>query len=205
MTVKIEKKIIGYKLKAEEEIKAAAPAKLPDLIPRPDILRGTTYKMKTPALESAMYITINDMEVGDGVFRPFEIFINSKNMEHFQWIVALTRVMSAVFRKGGDVTFLVEELSSVFEPSGGYFKKGGKFMPSIVAEIGDILKQYLTLLGAIQPESIPEATKKIIEEKAAEAKANGIQKLTCPKCNEKGLIKTGGCDLCELCSYSKCS
>lgn len=105
-----------------------------EALSRPDMLIGNTYKIKTPVTEHALYITINDVIMNEGTphehRRPFEIFINSKNMEHFQWIVALTRVMSAVFRKGGDVTFLVEELKSVFEPSGGYFKKGGKFVPS---------------------------------------------------------------------------
>ena len=99
---------------------------------RPPVLTGSTYKIKTPLSEHALYVTINDIvlnpETEHELRRPFEIFINSKNMDHFQWIVALTRIASAVFRKGGDVTFLVEELRSVFDPHGGYFKKGGKFI-----------------------------------------------------------------------------
>ena len=149
MTIKIEKKIVSYNLVTEEDKAKALEAKiqednakviqLGEPLSRPDKLVGNTYKIKTPVTEHALYITINDVVMNEGTAqehrRPFEIFINSKNMEHFQWIVALTRVMSAVFRKGGDVTFLVEELKSVFEPSGGYFKKGGKFVPSLVAEI----------------------------------------------------------------------
>jgi hypothetical protein len=110
--------------------KAATPVITP-ILPRPATLSGTTYKIKTPMSDHALYLTINDH---DG--RPFEIFIHSKAMEHFQWIVALTRVISAVFRHGSDVTFLVEELRSVCDPKGGYFQKGGRFVPSLVAEMG---------------------------------------------------------------------
>lgn len=99
-----------------------------ETIERPDFLLGTTYKIKPPVSEHAMYITINDIILNEDtdheVRRPYEVFINSKSMEHFQWVIALTRVVSAVFRKGGDVTFLVEELSSVYDPNGGYYKKG---------------------------------------------------------------------------------
>ena len=141
MGIKIDKKITAYSLvtpeSKEEKAKAAEAAEkaaktnvvqMGEPLSRPEELVGSTYKIKTPVTEHALYITINDIIMNEGTpqehRRPFEVFINSKNMEHFQWIVALTRVMSAVFRKGGDVTFLVEELKSVFEPSGGYFKKG---------------------------------------------------------------------------------
>ena len=116
-------------------------------IQRPNELRGYTYKIKTPLTDHAMYITINDILLNEGTEHeqeyPFEVFINSKNMEQFQWILALTRVISAVFRKGGDATFLAEELKQVFDPQGGYFKKGGKFMPSLVAEIGEVLETHM--------------------------------------------------------------
>ena len=99
------------------------------------MLVGSTYKIKTPVSDHAMYVTINDIVLNEGTpheqRRPFEVFINSKNLDHFQWIVALTRVISAVFRKGGDTTFLVDELKAVFDPKGGYWQPGGKFMPSI--------------------------------------------------------------------------
>ena len=114
---------------------------------RPDQLAGSTYKIKTPLSDHALYVTINDIVLNPGteheLRRPFEIFINSKNMEHFQWIVALTRIISAVFRKGGDVAFLVEELHSVFDPGGGYLKRGGKHVPSLVAEIGTVIEDHL--------------------------------------------------------------
>ncbi len=149
MVKKINQKIVGYEVLKDDEPEqaaAAAPAEVKDddnivhlheKLKRPEMLLGSTYKVKTPLSEHALYITINDVVLNPGtkheLRRPFEIFINSKNMDHFQWIVALTRIISAVFRKGGDVTFLVEELRSVFDPRGGYFKKGGRYMPSLVA------------------------------------------------------------------------
>ncbi len=152
--MKINKKIKGYSVvKPEETTKVVPAAEAPrgapsmpmaeviqmhEKVERPDALIGATYKIKSPLVEHALYVTINDIVLNAGteyeLRRPFEIFINSKNMDHFQWIVALTRIMSAVFRKGGDVTFLVEELKAVFDPRGGYFKAGGVYMPSIVAE-----------------------------------------------------------------------
>ena len=145
MAIKIEKKIVGYNVVSEEDKANALTqqenqnvVQLGEPLGRPEKITGSTYKVKTPVTEHALYITINDIIMNEGTpqehRRPFEIFINSKNMDHFQWIVGLTRVMSAVFRKGGDVTFLVEELHSVFDPNGGYFKKGGKYVPSL--EIG---------------------------------------------------------------------
>ncbi len=117
------------------------------LIQRPEMLEGATYKIKPPN-SHAFYVTINDILI-DGRRRPFEIFINSKNMKNFAWVVALTRVISAVFRREGDVTFLVEELRSIFDPQGGYFKPGGKRMPSLVAEIGDCLEKHLIKIGVV--------------------------------------------------------
>jgi hypothetical protein len=147
-------------------------------VERPDTLIGATYKIKSPLFEHALYVTINDIVLNQGteyeMRRPFEIFINSKNMDHFQWIVALTRIMSAVFRKGGDVTFLVEELKAVFDPRGGYFKAGGVYMPSIVAELGAIIETHLKMIGLLlDPELDPEQRKLIAEKRAAyEARAN---------------------------------
>ena len=167
MATKIDQKIVGYKVISEDEKvrqaeQAAAAAEeqrksniihMHESVERPEVLIGSTYKIKTPDSEHAMYITINDIVLNEGTDheqrRPFEVFINSKNMDHFQWIVALTRITSAVFRKGGDVTFLVEEMQAVFDPKGGYFKKGGRFMPSLVAEIGDVIEQHLKKIGMI--------------------------------------------------------
>ena len=132
MPVKLEKKIVGYGVVKDEPVAQAPTAEeveakstsnvvhMTEKLERPEMLLGSTYMILNAGTEHELR-------------RPFEIFINSKNMDHFQWIVALTRIISAVFRKGGDVTFLVEELRSVFDPRGGYFKKGGKYMPSLVA------------------------------------------------------------------------
>jgi hypothetical protein len=141
-------------------------------VERPDTLIGATYKIKSPLFEHALYVTINDIVLNQGteyeLRRPFEIFINSKNMDHFQWIVALTRIMSAVFRKGGDVTFLVEELKAVFDPRGGYFKAGGVYMPSIVAELGAVVEQHMKSIGLLHdPEMSPEQRALIAEKRAA--------------------------------------
>ena len=228
MTIKIDKKITGYNVVTEEDkTAAAAPVAAPQTnivqlgepLSRPDKLVGNTYKVKTPVTEHALYITINDVVVNEGTEqehrRPFEIFINSKNMEHFQWIVALTRVMSAVFRKGGDVTFLVEELHSVFDPSGGYFKKGGKYIPSLVAEIGEVVEQHLQEIGMLKKAEPDEHQKKLIAEKRAEYMQKhahepkndegfppGAQ--LCNKCNTKASIIMDGCLTCLNCGESKC-
>lgn len=231
MAIKIEKKITGYnviteedKAKAAENEKAQAQ-KMAEIVQfgeplsRPEKLIGNTYKVKTPVTEHALYITINDVVVNPGTpqehRRPFEVFINSKNMEHFQWIVALTRVMSAVFRKGGDITFLVEELHSVFDPSGGYFKKGGKYIPSLVAEIGEVLEQHLQEIGMLK-KTVPDVhQKKLIDEKRTEymekhanepINEEGYPKgaQLCLKCSTKAAIVMDGCLTCLNCGESKC-
>ncbi|MDQ7059356.1 MAG: TSCPD domain-containing protein, partial [Ghiorsea sp.] len=157
MSIKIEKKITGYavvKPEDEAEKQESKVASIAPLLERDEILVGQTYKIKTPHSEHAMYITINDVIVNQGEEsehrRPFEVFINTKNMEHFMWIVTLTRIISAIFRKGGDITFLVEELKAVFDPRGGYYKKGGKYMPSIVAEIGEVIQKHLVSIGMME-------------------------------------------------------
>ena len=156
MTIKINKNIAGYEIvKPEEELEAqriaaeekearssAKVIRMTEKVMRPEgmeALEGSTYKIKTPLDDHAMYVTINDIVLNEGteheLRRPFEVFINSKNMDHFQWIVALTRIMSAVFRKGGDVTFLVDEMKAVFDPRGGQWM-GGRYVPSLLAAIG---------------------------------------------------------------------
>lgn len=187
MTIKISRKIKGYSVAKPDDVKAptlgpdtvdaievpkAEVIQMHEKVERPEVLIGATYKIRSPLVEHAMYVTINDIVLNQGteyeLRRPFEIFINSKNMDHFQWIVALTRIMSAVFRKGGDVTFLVEELKAVFDPRGGYFKAGGVYMPSIVAELGAIVEQHLKMIGLLHdPELGPEQRKLIAEKRAA--------------------------------------
>ena len=224
---KIEKKIVGYEVVTPEkeaakkaEADKASIVQMHESVQRPEMLIGSTYKIKTPMSEHAMYVTINDMLLNEGteheVRRPFEIFINSKNMEHYQWVVALTLLISAVFRKGGDITFIVDELSAVFDPQGGYFKRGGKFMPSLVAEIGDVVEKHLKMIGMIADDSLDEHQKKLIEEKRAEYEAKQSKTVSadsgdfppdaqvCKKCNTKAAIVMDGCLTCLNCGDSKC-
>lgn len=199
--MKIDKKILSG-----DVVTVTAIQKMHENVPRPDILTGETYKIKTPLSDHALYITINDIVLNPdtecSTRLPFEIFINSKAMEHFQWIVALTRIISAVFRKGGDYTFLVEEMRSVFDPKGGYFKKGGKYMPSLVAEIGDVLEQHLIKLGLYERDkSLAIAAQAMIKSKQNTPANEGI---ACSSCNEHAVIMLDGCLTCTSCGASKC-
>ena len=207
MTTTITSKIVGYSVVKPDAAPAPATATLHEALARPDVLPGKTYKVKTPLSEHALYITINDIILNPGTpiesRRPFEIFINCKAMDHFQWIVAMTRIVSAVFRKGGEMNFLVEELRSVFDPKGGYFKKGGKFMPSLVAELGDVLEQHLFDLGLIQRDhSLAESAKKMVAAKVGASAPDGKQQ--CAKCGERQAILMDGCLTCLACGDSKC-
>jgi len=237
MAVRIDQKITGYAVVTPEETRqaAATAAPLPDAandivqmherIERPDVLVGNTYKIKSPLVEHAFYVTINDIVLNPGteheLRRPFEVFINSKSMEHFQWIVALTRILSAVFRKGGDVTFLVEEMKAVFDPRGGYYKSGGIYMPSLVAELGIIVEDHLKSIGLLHDPELSAAHRALIAEKRRQYEnttADHEEDLAvtgdgasfppsasmCHKCNTKALVIMDGCATCLNCGYSKC-
>jgi len=245
MAIKIEKKIVAYKVKSEEdeapitsveevqsegeqlqldgtpdEKQSATIVRMHEKVERPEMLVGSTYKIKTPVSEHAFYITINDIILNPGTpyekRRPFEVFINSKNMDHYQWISALTLIISAVFRKGGDVTFLSKELRSVFDPKGGYFKRGGKFMPSLVAEIGEALETHMKFIGLIKDDGMDDHQKKLVEEKRKEYEAKQQPKVEdseatfppgatlCSKCSTKAMIMMDGCLTCLNCGESKC-
>jgi hypothetical protein len=255
MAVKIDMKIKGYAVvtpedkdkptqgasvsfaEAEKELPVADIIHMHERIERPEVLIGSTYKIKSPLVEHAMYVTINDIvlnaDTEHELRRPFEVFINSKSMEHFQWIVALTRIMSAVFRKGGDVTFLVEEMKAVFDPRGGYFKAGGVYMPSLVAELGAIVEDHLKSIGLIHDPEMSAHQRALLAEKRAqyEARSKKNSDVTallpapdnsdsiaivgdgasfpptasmCNKCNTKALVLMDGCATCLNCGYSKC-
>jgi hypothetical protein len=256
MAIKITKKIKGYSVQTPEDkakeaaARPASPAVVEEAEPvsniiqmherleRPDHLVGSTYKIKSPLVEHAMYVTINDIVLNEGTEhesrRPFEVFINSKNMDHFQWVVAITRIMSAVFRKGGDVTFLVEEMKAVFDPRGGYFKAGGVYMPSIVAEIGSVVEDHLKRIGMIHDPEMDAHQRQLIADKRAalEAKSKKTDAVAsktkaasasdaaapaaeaagsfppsatlCFKCNNKAMVLMDGCQTCLNCGYSKC-
>ena len=170
---------------------------------RPEALPGRTYKLVWPDSEHAMYITINDI-VQDGRRRPFEVFINSKNTEHYAWTVALTRMISAVFRRGGDVSFVVDELKAVFDPRGGHWS-GGRYVPSLLAAIGEVIERHLIDIGFMaDPENKREASAVLALAANAETPRplSGLRQ--CPKCGQPGLIKQEGCDTCTSCGYSKC-
>lgn len=223
----IDKKITGYKVVTNNEQEVSLEnetssnvVQMNEHVRRPEFLIGSTYKIKQPASDHAIYVTINDIVLNEGTAhearRPYEIFINSKNMEHYQWVVALTLLVSAVFRKGGDITFIVDELGAVFDPQGGYFKRGGKFMPSLVAEIAEVIEKHLKMIGIIATEELEEHQKALIAEKKAqylaksqsgsETESNYPANATvCPKCNTKAVIKMDGCDTCLSCGHGKCS
>jgi hypothetical protein len=245
--IKIDKKIQKYRVQKPVDPAAATPAAEPaeivrlepavemtkdkagrsskvvrmtEEVQRPEVLIGSTYKIKTPVSDHAMYVTINDIVLNEGTpyeqRRPFEVFINSKNLDHFQWIVALTRIISAVFRKGGDVTFLVDELKAVFDPRGGYWQAGGKFMPSIIAELGYVIEKHLQTIGLLKKLELDDNEKKLIAEKKAEfeertkqtdafAKSHfpeGAQ--LCAKCSTAAVVMMDGCMTCLNCGDSKC-
>jgi len=199
--IQITQPIVGYSVVDSVSEKVDVKP-IPALIERTEALSGSTYKIKTPLSEHALYITINNIEV-DGQLRPFELFINSKSMEHFQWIVAFTRIVSAIFRHGGEVNFLIEELRSVFDQRGGFFSKG-KYVPSLVAQIGDVLEQHLVNIGAyVRDNSLQVVAVAMIEEKA-KVKASQSELLLCANCNELAVVMMDGCLTCTNCGSSKC-
>jgi ribonucleoside-diphosphate reductase alpha chain len=193
MSIILDKKIKTIKLvKDEQPINNKITTKIKK---RPSDLIGTTYKLQSPLTEHALYITINHIEI-DNVKYPFEIFINSKSLEHQQWIITLTRLISAIFRQhasyGIDVSFIISELRSVFDPNGGYQLKHRR-VPSLVSEIGDIIETHLIKLGTIENHNILS----VISEKQSQFRE-------CPSCNSISLAMLDGCWTCNSCGYSKC-
>ncbi len=165
---------------------------------RPQSLEGHTYKLKWPDSDHALYITINDVML-HGHRRPFEIFINSKNMEHFAWTVALTRMISAVFRRGGDVSFVVEELKAVFDPRGGAWMNG-KYVPSILAAIGGVIERHLISIGFIDGEGMGLKT----DPQAEVVNLGRPSGPACPSCGQYDMRMIEGCLTCANCGHSKC-
>lgn len=213
MTHKIDKKIVGYKVLTDKDkpVEEFIKDHMHEGIKRPEVLKANVYKIKTN--DHALYITISDMILNEGTEheerRPYEVFINSKNMENFQWIVALTRLVSAVFRKGGEVAFLVEELKAVFDPKGGYFKRG-TYMPSLVAEIGHVIETHLYEIGFLKREVDPHMEEYL----AKKREEHGVKEqgdlfpehaTFCDKCNTKAMIMMDGCQTCLSCGASKCN
>jgi len=184
---------------------------------RPEELPGSTYRVKSPLTHHALYITINNIfDDESGKLVPFEIFINCKDITHFQWIVGLTRMISAIFRKGGDILFILDELSSVVDPgvTGGYFNKRGKYVPSLVAELSEILKFHFIKLGLLTDSTLDEAARNFLAEKQKdyidkthdEISTGGYPSnaSVCSKCNYKAVIFSEGCYTCLHCGDSRC-
>jgi len=219
-----EMKLVATAAESEEvrdkSGRTAKVIRMHEKLERPEMLIGQTYKIKTPISDHAMYVTINDILLNEGTEyeqrRPFEIFINSKNLDHYQWIVALTRIISAVFRKGGDVTFLVDELKAVFDPRGGYWQPGGKFMPSIIAELGHVIEKHLQAIGLMRKPELDVHQRKLVDEKRAEYEARAKQAdafakphfpegaQLCGRCSTAAVVMMDGCMTCLNCGDSKC-
>ncbi len=196
----------GVLIRKEEKKKEPAPSTAPVQPPkRPDELTGTTYKIKTPQSPDAFYITINDLINEDGSHRPYEIFINTKNLHHFSWIVAMSRLISAVFRHDPKPKFLVEELKSIYDPNGGFFNHG-KYVPSLAAEIGYVLEHHLRLCGVITDGEIHprKEAEKAVQTAPAERTSINSGKMICPQCSERELVNQENCLKCLSCGYSKC-
>ena len=218
-TLKIEQKITSVStvttvLTDKVDVSSLAEKTLVEIcvnekMKRPEILEGRTYKIKTPLSDSALYLVINDIVLNVGTEfetrRPFEIFINSKEMENYQWIVAFTRLISAIFRKGGDVTFIIEELKSVFDPNGGYFTKRGR-IPSLVAEIGYTLEEHFKYIGLIKTEVDVHVQEFVAKKKADFLEQGGSIKNAkeCMKCHAIAVIVLDNCPTCLECGDSHC-
>tara|TARA_R110002072_G_scaffold14810_17_gene60666 strand:+ start:15156 stop:17498 length:2343 start_codon:yes stop_codon:yes gene_type:complete len=182
---------------------------------RPEMLQGRSYKLSWPESDHAIYITVNDIKQ-DNRLRPFEVFINSKNMEHYAWTVALTRMISAVFRRGGDVSFVVEELKAVFDPRGGAWLEG-QYVPSLLAAIGGVIERHMQDIGFLTPAEPTTAQRgraartaqagPVAATPSASAAENRPAALAkpCPRCGARTLIRQEGCDLCTSCGHSKCA
>jgi ribonucleoside-diphosphate reductase alpha chain len=115
-------------------------------------------------------------------------------------------MISAVFRRGGDVSFVVEEMKAVFDPRGGAWMDG-RYVPSLLAAIGDVIERHMIEIGFLPAK----------HGSAQAARAAQVVNLTppsgrpaaprlrqCPKCGEAALIRSENCDQCTSCDYSKC-
>jgi len=219
MTNKITQKIIGYSVKMSD-VRINNPIEntietMHENIKRDDELHGKTYKIKIPTSEHAIYVTTNSMQL-DGMYYPYEVFINCKDTSNHQWITALTRLISAVMRKGGNVRFIADELMQVADPNGGHWTKKGangekpRFMPSLTAEIGYCLLKYFdyidSLNSALESEKWPVLIKEMEPTQTDEEEVKYPDNASiCPECKTKACILMDGCKVCLSCGASKCS
>ena len=202
--VKITKKIVGWRVNTtEDEEGNTHTVKEAETLERPRVVDGRTYKISPAVTDSAMYITINNITLDDGTTRPLEMFINTKHVAHQQWITALTRMVSAIFRKPGPYLFVVDELEQIFDPQGGYFADG-KMTPSVVAHVAAVLREHFIHIGAMEAPELSAAQKEMIKEKKTAADAAGVKGTQCAKCNEMSVVMMDGCMTCLSCADSKC-
>jgi len=221
MTNKITQKITGYRVKSNDteqpqEQTIIESSVMHEGIKRDDVLDGKTYRIKIPTLEHAVYLTVNTIAV-DNIYHPYEIFINSKNIDHLQYITAITRLVSAVMRKGGNVRFIAEELMQVFDANGGHWTKKGangekpRFMHSLIAEIGLCLEKHFDYIDYLNSVLDPEKWPALIETKEPIQSDDEDPKYPpnaqkCPSCKQKSAMLLDGCLTCldGACAYSKC-
>lgn len=165
---------------------------------RPFKLQGNTYKIKWADSDHAIYINLTYSEDENGNKYPFEIFINSKNMDHFVWTVALTRMVSAVFRASNDSRFVVEELKAVFDPKGGQWDKG-KYVPSVIAAIGNIIETFMRDIGYMDSDNV-------IDHVSTDPEPTAVTKplRLCSSCSSTNVQFKEGCFTCGDCGNSKC-
>jgi hypothetical protein len=202
--LKISQKIVGWAVnKTTDEEGNTHEVREAVTLERPRVVEGRTYKISPAVTDSAMYITINDAVMEDGSRRPLEMFINTKHVSHQQWITALTRMVSAIFRKPGPYLFVADELKEIFDPQGGYFD-GGKMMPSVVAHVAEVLKEHFIWIGAMEAPALTAAQKEVIAEKVAVAEKSGVKMQLCMKCKEEAMLMLDGCMTCTNCGESKC-
>lgn len=211
----ISQKIIGFSIVEQ----AAGPAKVEQTklqtvseeLELPDELPAMRYRLRTPLSTSAVYILISDIILNEGTpferRQPVEVFINSKDNSAFQWVTTMTRMISAILRKGGEVAFIVEELKSIHDPNGGYMAKGGVWVPSLVAEIGGILEKHMRKLGLLDQAEVAPEVQAFIDSKKAEMVEQGInpdEGEQCPNCKAMSYVRMEGCYTCTACGHSKC-
>ena len=202
---KITQQIVGWTVRTtEDDAGNTHTIREAETLERPRITEGRTYKICPAVTDSAMYITINDLILEDGSHRPVEMFISSKHVPHQQWITALTRMVSAIFRKPGPYTFVAEELEQIYDPQGGYFSDQ-KMMPSVVAHVAAVLREHFVKIGALEAPQLSEVAQVVIAEKKEQGISRGITPTVCGKCHEKSVLMLDGCLTCTTCGDSKCN
>lgn len=205
MTIKIDSPIVSVDVVNNTDL-VEHVQDLNEKVKRPKLLSGATYQLKTPLSEFTWYITINNIILNEGTVhekvQPFEIFINTKDVASYQWMIFASRMLSAIFRKGGDINFILDEMASVHQPNGGYLGRGG-YIPSLVAEIGKIIEYHFKSIGLVKDET-DTTIKDFIEEKIKNMSPEEKNFDICPKCGARAYVKLEGCGYCTECYESKC-